>query len=264
MYVHIMYIHICIDACIHPHIYIYIYMFMFMYIYIYIHTHTHTYIYIYIYIHIRIHVHVHVHVHVHTWLLWRLPRSRFDGIHAVTSLWRSIGFSRVDFKGKLIGKHRKHMGKHRKTMVFSNKNMGCSWISLRQKHWNSDKRSAPYVMGDDTSVLATRHFFGICSWDMSWTKIEVEPSAKSPKGPDSPRRVSEGLRIFQIEMAQSGPRAHFCWQFSCHVLYDGYDKHIQAPKYGWLPWQWKIHENPQFTDAFPTKTSIYKGFSIVF
>ena len=40
MYVHIMYIHICIDACIHPHIYIYIYMFMFMYIY----KHTYTYI----------------------------------------------------------------------------------------------------------------------------------------------------------------------------------------------------------------------------
>jgi hypothetical protein len=47
-------------------------------------------------------------------------------------------------------------------------------------------------------------------------------------------------------------------------MYDGYDKNIQAPKYGWLPCQWKIMENPQFTDAFATKTSIYKGFSIVF
>lgn len=151
--------------------------------------HAYTPTHIHRHIHIQIHIHVHVQVHVHTWLLWRLPRSRFDGIHAVTSLWRSIGFSRV------IGKHRKHMGKRRKTMFFSNKNMGCSWISLRPKHWNSDKRSAPYVMGDDTSVLATWHFFGICSWDMSWTKIEVGPSAKSPRGPG----------------------AHFCWQFSCHV-----------------------------------------------
>ena len=60
-----------------------------------------------------------------------------------------------------------------------------------------------------------------------------------------------------------GARAHI-FVGSLAAMYDGYDKNIQAPKYGWLPCQWKIVENPQFTDAFATKTSIYKGFSIVF